>query len=572
MWSIFYLAVIHDICEDFGFDFMAMYACVGLFNSLFLFLYVIFDVSKIMKWCTRSTEEIFSLFITVAFSVDAGRDVYKEFRLHYMAPECTDPSIVVAGSIPSTYNLSSNASTALTDAALGFAPCQRDSSLLFLLLMVGTVWLGVSLYNFNKTPYLQAYLRDLLADYALPVAVVVLSFVGSFVFSDVPAEQFQFVDDFSLNRARVELLPVYGILGALGLGFALSLLFFMDQNISAAMVNNPSNKLHKGTAYHLDLLVVGLLNAGLSLFGLPWMHGVLPHSPLHARSLADLEERVDQGHVQEVVVRSRETRLTGILSHVLIGLSLLMLPYPLSYIPTAVLDGLFLYMAVTSLIGNQMFERITLLFMEQAAYPPNHYIRRCPQRKIHTFTACQLVQLAVLCFFGFAPWPYVQMVFPVIILLLLPISSAVGIMVSEIQGQRCISCLSNALVGRREVGEFKQAHSHRRHIAVVGVRRQGCGCPHIQDAGRVQDYGLGETTKDDTAADWVLKSRPAMASFLRLTTSKQLPGGGDSSSSSPSMMLVEPACLLNSLRLLEVTASYACTEANCGITSRYGLK
>lgn len=416
-----YIKVIHDICEDFGFDFMAMYACVGLWNSFFLFLYVIFDASKIMKWCTRSTEEIFSLFITIAFCVDAGRDVYKEFRLHYMAPECTDPGMVTVGSIPSTYNLSSNASTALTDAALGFAHCQRDSSLLFLLLTVGTVWLGVSLYNFNKTPYLQAFLRDLLADYALPVAVVLLSFVGSFVFSDVETEQFQFVDDFSLHRARVEVLPLYGILGALGLGFALSLLFFMDQNISAAMVNNPSNKLHKGTAYHLDLLVVGLLNAGLSLFGLPWMHGVLPHSPLHARSLADLEERVDQGHVQEVVVRSRETRLTGILSHVLIGLSLLMLPYPLSYIPTAVLDGLFLYMAVTSLIGNQMFERFTLLFMEQAAYPPNHYIRRCPQRKIHIFTACQLVQLAVLCFFGFAPWPYVQMVFPVIILLLLPI-------------------------------------------------------------------------------------------------------------------------------------------------------
>lgn len=33
--------------------------------------------------------------------------------------------------------------------------CQRENSLLFLLLMLGTVWLAVSLYNFNKTPYLQ---------------------------------------------------------------------------------------------------------------------------------------------------------------------------------------------------------------------------------------------------------------------------------------------------------------------------------------------------------------------------------------------------------------------------------
>lgn len=33
--------------------------------------------------------------------------------------------------------------------------CHRENSLLFLLLMLGTVWLAVSLYNFNKTPYLQ---------------------------------------------------------------------------------------------------------------------------------------------------------------------------------------------------------------------------------------------------------------------------------------------------------------------------------------------------------------------------------------------------------------------------------
>lgn len=59
-------------------------------------------------------------------------------------------------------------------------------------------------------------------------------------------------------------------------------------------------RLKKGCAYHLDLFVVGILNGFLSMYGLPWMHGVLPHSPLHLRSLADIEERVDQGHVYEM--------------------------------------------------------------------------------------------------------------------------------------------------------------------------------------------------------------------------------------------------------------------------------
>ncbi len=149
------------------------------------------------------------------------------------------------------------------------------------------------------------------------------------------------------------------------LGFALSLLFFMDQNISAAMVNNPNNNLKKGSAYHWDLLIVGSLNAFLSIFGLPWMHGILPHSPIHARSLADVEQHVDDGHVREIVIRVRETRVTGLLTHVLIGLSLFLIPHPLDYIPVSVLNGLFLYCAVATLRGNSFFERILLFVTEQ---------------------------------------------------------------------------------------------------------------------------------------------------------------------------------------------------------------
>lgn len=77
---------------------------------------------------------------------------------------------------------------------------------------------------------------------------------------------------------------------------------------------------------------------------------------------------IDYSFTCNRIVKVRETRLTGIMSHIFIGLSLFLLPYPLAYIPTAVLDGLFLYMAVTALNGNQMFERITLLFMEQVIY------------------------------------------------------------------------------------------------------------------------------------------------------------------------------------------------------------
>ncbi|UYV66700.1 SLC4A11, partial [Cordylochernes scorpioides] len=306
-----------------------------------------------------STEEIFALFISIAFIVDAIRDMYKNFTQHYLGPGCVDAA-------EPTWLLNATMWNQTAGEPPGPPPrCKRENSLLFLLLMFGTVWLAVSLYNFNKTPYLQASKREILADYALPVAVISLSLLGSFVFKDVPLDTFHYRNTQIFIRANVEELTWREGCAGLGLGFALSLLFFMDQSIAEAVVNNPCNKLKKGPAFHLDLVVVGAINAFLSLYGLPWMHGVLPHSPLHVRTLADVEERVEQGHVYEIIVKVRETRVTGIVSHSLIGLSVFLLPYPLAYIPTAVLDGLFLYMAITSLNGNQMFERITLLFMEQ---------------------------------------------------------------------------------------------------------------------------------------------------------------------------------------------------------------
>jgi len=301
------------------------------------------------------------------------------------------------------------------------AVCEREVSLLYLILMLGTVWLGVSLFDFIKTPYLSPRKRELLSDYALPIAVVVFSIIGSVIFNKVKLEAFKFKGNFNITLVPFEELTVGAVFFAALLGFSLSILFFMDQNISAAMVNSPENHLKKGNAYHWDLVVVAIINAILSIFGLPFMHAVLPHSPLHVQCLADKETRVTNGYAHDVVTYVRETRLTNIFSNILIGISMLFLQYILPYIPKAVLDGLFLYMAVTALYGNQMFERIMLLITEQSAYPPNHYVKRVPQRKMHTFTALQLVNLLLLCVFGFTPWPYIKMIFPLILASFLPI-------------------------------------------------------------------------------------------------------------------------------------------------------
>jgi hypothetical protein len=40
----------------------------------------------------------------------------------------------------------------------------------------------------------------------------------------------------------------------------------MDQNISVRVVNNPDNKLQKGSAYNLDMVALGLITGGTSFF------------------------------------------------------------------------------------------------------------------------------------------------------------------------------------------------------------------------------------------------------------------------------------------------------------------
>jgi len=63
--------------------------------------------------------------------------------------------------------------------------CARDSSLLYLLLTLGTVWLGTFLYKFKQTPYLTSAKRELLTDYALPVSVIIMSLIGSILFRQI---------------------------------------------------------------------------------------------------------------------------------------------------------------------------------------------------------------------------------------------------------------------------------------------------------------------------------------------------------------------------------------------------
>uniref|UniRef100_A0AAX7SZU2 Bicarbonate transporter-like transmembrane domain-containing protein n=1 Tax=Astatotilapia calliptera TaxID=8154 RepID=A0AAX7SZU2_ASTCA len=343
-----FISVIRGICDDYDLDFDAFYACIGLWNSLFLILGGLFNVSLLMKLFKRSTEEVIALFISIAFVGDAVK---------------------------------------------------------------GTI---------KSDPYLNDKIREVVSDCALPVSVLILSFTGSYLFIDIQPRY----RPYTLLPGRPMALSGMNALSAVGLGFLLALLIFIDQNIVISLTHVPEHKLLKGTAFHWDLMLTGFINILMSCLGLPWMHAAFPHSSLHARQLAKVEQQVENGHLYTTIVSVKETRLTSLVANILIGLSVFMLPIPLQWIPKPVLYGLFLYIAATSLDGNQMVDRMTLLLKEQTSYPPTHYIRRVPQRKVHYFTGLQIIQLIILCAFGMYPLPYMKMVFPLLMILLVPVRTS----------------------------------------------------------------------------------------------------------------------------------------------------
>lgn len=132
----------------------------------------------ILKSFFRSAEELFSLFIAIAFTVESIRAIHYSFRNNYY--DCDENYEEKAKRAVESLNV--------TNSELGGIPCQRDTSILYMLLMFGTLWLALFLYNFRKTPYLTRSRREWLADYALPASVLIMSFAGAYLFSEIDSK------------------------------------------------------------------------------------------------------------------------------------------------------------------------------------------------------------------------------------------------------------------------------------------------------------------------------------------------------------------------------------------------
>jgi len=104
-----------------------------------------------------------------------------------------------------------------------------------------------------------------------------------------------------------------------------------------------------------------------------------------------------------------------LLSSLLVGFSIFLTPV-IRLVPLPVLLGLFLYMGVVALFGQECTRRAMLLFMPPKYQPDFLFLRLVPLQRVHLFTFIQLLSLALL--FAIKSVKQISMFFPVMLVVM----------------------------------------------------------------------------------------------------------------------------------------------------------
>lgn len=382
--TLAFISGLYQFCSVKSLPFFTVYAWVGLWTSFFFVMLGLGGSSQLIRFCTRFTDEVFNALLSVNFIYEAVSSLKRNF-------DQADPM---------------NLTMPFVSLAIALTTC----------------WSTMKVAAFQSSKYLNQKFRTVIKDFG-PVTIFILMsilnhqpWVSKFKVPTlaVPAS-FELAGgrNFLVNLNAV---PLMVKLLCAGPAVLLTSLFFMDQNISVRVVNNPDNKLKKGAAYNLDMVALGLITGFLSVVGLPWMCGATVQSLNHVRAMT--ETRFNEKTQEPEIVDVTETRFTGFTAHALIAATVGLLPL-LGYVPIPVVSGVFLFLGRKLMSGNSFLQRLRDMFVETKRLPDDHPIRYIGRSKTIAFTLVQ-----VSCLLGL--WAFKQnsltaMLFPSVIGMLMVI-------------------------------------------------------------------------------------------------------------------------------------------------------
>ncbi|XP_059403723.1 electrogenic sodium bicarbonate cotransporter 1-like isoform X3 [Carassius carassius] len=503
--------LLFNFSRDNGFDYLEFRLWIGLWSAFFCLVLVVTDASFLVQYFTRFTEEGFSSLISFIFIYDALKKMLKfvhyypinsDYKINYVtqygcmcvAPTDVNSSDVYTDPLDSTFVWTVNYSDTRLNAtwsSLSKKECLKyggelvgkacdfvpDITLMSFILFFGTYTCSMCLKKFKTSPFFPTTVRKFISDFAIVLAILIFCCVDALVGVDTPKlivpSEFKptspnrgwFVPPFGGN-------PWWVYLAAALPALLVTILLFMDQQITAVIINRKEHKLKKGAGYHLDLFWVALLLALCSFMGLPWYVAATVISIAHIDSLK-METETSAPGEQPKFLGVREQRVTGIFVFILTGLSVFMAPI-LKFIPMPVLYGVFLYMGVASLNGVQFMDRLKLLLMPAKHQPDLIYLRHVPLRKVHLFTFIQMLCLALLWVLKST---VAAIVFPVMILALVAVRKALDLIFS----QHDLSFLDDVIPEKDKKKKEDEKKKKKKKQGSIDSDMEDSDCPYIEN-------------------------------------------------------------------------------------------
>ncbi|XP_077125056.1 sodium bicarbonate cotransporter 3 isoform X5 [Ranitomeya variabilis] len=420
--------ILFKFCKDYHLSYLSLRTSIGLWTAFLCLLLVATDASSLVCYITRFTEEAFAALICIIFIYEALEKLYHlgenyAFNMHNDIDLLTKYSCVCAEpASPSNQTLAAWMTKNITASEVPWSnltvsqcidhhgsfegpACGRhgpyipDVFFWCVILFFTTFFLSSFLKQFKFKNYFPTKVRSTISDFAVFLTIVIMVLIDYLV--GIPSPKLHVPEKFEPTlKDRGWIIdplgpnPWWTLLAAAIPALLCTILIFMDQQITAVIINRKEHKLKKGCGYHLDLFMVSVMLGICSIMGLPWFVAATVLSISHVNSLK-VESECSAPGEQPKFLGIREQRVTGLLIFVLMGLSVFMTSV-LKFIPMPVLYGVFLYMGASSLKGIQFFDRIKLFGMPAKHQPDLIYLRYVPLWKVHVFTVIQLTCLVLL--------------------------------------------------------------------------------------------------------------------------------------------------------------------------------
>ncbi|XP_059642457.1 probable boron transporter 7 [Cornus florida] len=255
--------------------YLAWAGWVCVWTSILLFLLAIFNACTIISRFTRIAGELFGMLIAVLFIQEAIKGLVSEFSI----PEGDNPKLEI-------YQFQ----------------WLYTNGLLAIIFCFGLLLTSIKSRRARSWHYGTGWLRSFIADYGVPLMVVLWTALSYSVPSKIPSGVPRRLvcplpwDSESLYHWTVikdmGKVPVAYIFLAFIPAVMVAGLYFFDHSVASQMAQQKEFNLKNPTSYHYDILLLGFMTLICGLLGLPPSNGVLPQSPMHTRSLAVLKRQL----------------------------------------------------------------------------------------------------------------------------------------------------------------------------------------------------------------------------------------------------------------------------------------